>query len=229
MARPDIVVAIGLKAAQLAHDRLPSTPLIYALVPAPERHGLAGPMVTGISADIPPGLELEVLRSLAPDVRRVGVVVGPSSKEWTREAKVAAKRLRMHLEVSTAGDLGELGPKVRELASRADALWLAPDPSFSTPEVFRLELAQSLAHRVPLLAFAPPLVDAGALAAAAPDLGWLGERLAEMTRRVQSGERPGDVPTSPIRHVRPFVNLATARAIGREVPGAALSGAEVVP
>jgi len=227
-AKPEVVVAIGLKAALLARDAVPHTPLVYALVPAPERHGLVGARITGVSAEVPPALELNVLRSLAPDVRSVGVVVGPLASDWTRDAYQAAARLGLELNVATVDGLDQLGPRVRDLASHSDAIWLAPDPDVATPEVFRLELAQSLAHRVPLLSFAPPLVSAGALVAAAPDLDWLGAHLAEMTRRIIAGERPGSIPAGPIRRVRPMVNLATARAIGREVPGAALGNAEVI-
>ena len=227
-ARPDVVVAIGLRAASLAHERFPRVPLVYALVPAPERHGLAGPGVTGVSAEVVPALELEVLHSLAPDVRRVGVALGLGASDWIREASDAAERLELTLVVVTVNGVEQLGPRIRELATQSDALWLPADPTVATPEVFRLELAQSLSHRLPLLVFAPPLVNAGALAAAAPDLDWVGGRLADSVRRILAGERAGSIPATPIRRVHAVANLATARAIGRELPGAALGNAEVV-
>jgi len=227
-AKPDVVVAIGLRAASLAHERMPGVPLVYAMVPAPERHGLAGPSITGVSAEIAPALELDVLRALAPDVRRVGVVVGPDAATWTREANEAAARLELKLEVAAVTDLDQLGPRVRELAARTDALWLPADSTVATPEVFQLELSQALAHRLPLLVFAPPLVHAGGLAAAAPDLDWVGSRLADAVRHVLAGGRAGDIPPTCVRRVRIVANLATARAIGRELPGAVLGNAEIV-
>jgi len=228
-ANPAVVVAIGLKAAELAREHLPKVPLVYALVPSPEHHGLTGPRVTGVSAEVPPGLELEALHTLAPNVRRVGVVLGPGASGWIRDASEAAERIGLTLVAESVDGVEELGPRIRELATHSDALWLPADPTVATPEAFRLELAQSLERRIPLLVFAPPLVSAGALAAAAPDVDWVGERLAEMVRRVQAGERPGSIPVTPVRKVRIVANLATARAIGRELPGAALGAAEVVP
>jgi putative ABC transport system substrate-binding protein len=227
--RPDVVVAIGLRAASLAHERFPRVPLVYAMVPAPERHGLNGPTVTGVSAEVEPALELEVLHSLAPDVRRIGVAIGPGASDWIREASEAAERMELTLVIETASGVEQLGPRIRELAAHSDALWLPADPTVAAPEVFRLELAQSLSHRLPLLVFAPPLVNAGALAAAAPDLEWVGGRLADSVKRILAGERAGSIPATPVRRVRVVANLATARAIGRELPGAVLGDAEVVP
>jgi ABC-type uncharacterized transport system substrate-binding protein len=102
------------------------------------------------------------------------------------------------------------------------------DPEVASPEVFQFMLQQSVAHRFPLFAFAPGLVRAGALAAAVPDLDWVGRRIADAVRRVQSGERAGDVPATGVQRVKVFANLATARAIGRELAPAALRNAEVV-
>lgn len=228
MAAPEVVVALGLRAAALVHDRLPRTPLVYALVPAPERHDLVGSWVTGVAADIAPAIELGALHALVPDVRRVGVLVGADAGDWTRDARAAARRSGLELEVAVIAGVDEVGPRIRDLASRTDALWMPADPAIATPEVFRFMLEQSVAHRRPLFAFASGLVQAGALAAAVPDLDWVSERIADAVRRVQSGERAGDVPATLVRRVRLFANLATARAIGREMPSDALRNVELV-
>ncbi len=227
-AAPEVVVAVGLQAATLVHDRLPRTPMVYALVPSPERHDLVGSGVTGVAADVAPAAELGALQSLVPDVRSVGVVVGPDERDWTREATAAARRLGLQLEVATITSVDEVGPRVRDLLTRVEALWMPADPAIASPDVFRFMLQESVEHRCPLFTFAPGLVRAGALAAAAPDLDWVGRRAAEAVRRVQSGERAGDVPPTGVQRVHVFANLATARAIGRELPPDALRHAEVV-
>jgi putative tryptophan/tyrosine transport system substrate-binding protein len=227
-ARPEVVVAIGLRAATLVRDELPRTSMVFCLVPSPARHQLVGSRITGISADIPPALELELLRAAAPDVRKIGVLVGPRSESWVREARAAGERLGLTLRVAKIESIEQLGPQVRELAAETDALWLPADPDVATPEAFRFTLGEALQRRRPLLAFSPGLVRSGAFAAAAPDLEWVGARTAEAVRRIQSGERASDIPVLAIRQVRLVTNLKTARALGRELPGPALTGAEVV-
>jgi len=198
------------------------------MVPTPARHRLIGSRITGVAADVPPALELAMLRRIAPDVRSVGVLVGPRSDAWAREARAAGERVGIAVSVTRIESLDQLGPCVRALVQRVDAVWMPADADIATPEAFRLTVAEALQHRRPMLAFAPGLVRGGALAAAAPDLDWVGARVAEAVRRIRSGERASDVPAIPMRQVRLIANLATARALGRELPAAALSGAELV-
>jgi len=225
---PEVVVAVGLRAAAFLRDRLPRTPLVYCMVPSPARHQLIGSRITGISADVPPSLELALLRRVAPDVRRVGVLVGRHSDAWVREARVAGERLGIEVQVARIESVDQLGPRMRSLVQQTDAIWLPADAEVATPEAFRLTVAEALLHRRPLLAFAPGLVRGGALAAAAPDLDWVGAKTADAVRRIRSGERASDVPAIPIRQVRLVANLTTARALGRELPPEALAGAELV-
>lgn len=226
-SNPEVVVAVGLRAAVLVHERMPRTPMVFALVPAPERHDLIGSWVTGVTADIPPSIELGIFRALAPDVKRIGVVVGPNPEPWLGLARASARRLGIELVAAPVGGVEHVGAGLRSLLGRVDALWMPADADIASPEAFRFAMAEALRYRLPLLAFSPALVQAGAMAAAAPDLDWVGERMAEQVRRIQSGERAGDVPSTPVRRARAVANLSTARAIGRELPAQALRDAEI--
>ncbi len=227
-SNPEIVVAVGLRAATLLRDRLPRLPMVYCMVPAPEHHDLVGSRITGVSADIPPAVELALLHETAPDVKRVGVIVGRSSDAWLRLAGPAAAKLGVTLEVARVGSIDQLGPRVRALFGHVDALWMPADADVATPEAFRFAMAAALDHRLPFFTFAPALVRAGAYAAAAPDLEWMASRIVEAIRRVQSGERAGDVPCMEMKRVKLVANLSTARALGRELPAPVLRDAELV-
>jgi putative ABC transport system substrate-binding protein len=225
---PEIVVAVGLKAATLVRDRMPRVPMVYCMVPSPERHDLVGSRITGVSADIPPVLELTLLHETAPDARRVGVIVGRNSDDWLKLAEPAAAKVGVILEVARVGSIDQLGPRVRALLDHVDALWMPADADVATPEAFRFAMAEALKHRLPFFTFAPALVRAGAYAAATPDLDWVAGRIVEAVRRVQSGERAGDVPSTEVKRVKLVANLSTARALGRELPATLLRDAELV-
>lgn len=228
--RPEAVVAVGLRAALFARDNFPRIPLVHTMVVDPARHDLVGAWITGVSSDVPPVQSLEALRHAAPDVRRVGVVVGPGGASTVlRQAREAAQRTGIVLIEERIPDLVALPVRARGLVERVDALWLLADATVATPEGFRFLLDLSLAHRKPLLVFAEPLVRAGAFAALCPDYGWIGERAAEAVRRIQAGERAGDIPIASLRRTRLVMNLATARAIGRSVPPDAIESAAVLP
>jgi len=227
---PDAVVAVGLRAALFTRDQLARTPLVFCAVQRPDRRGLQGVWVTGVSGDVPPAAELAGLKAAAPDVRRVVLFYGRGSgAPFARAARAAAASLGLELIEVPLADLSELAGAGRGGAERADALWMPPDPVIAAPEAFQFLLRLSLDRRIPLLTFSEALVRAGALAGACPDFNVVGEQLAEIVRRIQAGERPGDIPVTTARRVRWWFNRSTARALGRELPPLAVRGGEVVP
>ena len=228
--RPDAVVAIGPRAAVLARDRLSRTPVVYCIVPDPQRYELEGARITGVSAEGPPEADLQALLRAAPDVRRVGVILGASRRDdFARRARAAAAHAGVTLVEARVEDAGSLAARAREVVESVDALWMPADPVAATPEGFRFLLDLSLRHGKPLLAFAESLVRAGALVAMCPDYTWIGSRAAEAVRRIQAGERAGDIPVASLKRTRMVLNLATARALKREIPSAVVADALVVP
>ncbi len=228
--RPDAVVAIGLRAALYARDHLPRTPLVYCAVQDPRRHHLDGAWITGVSIEIAPEVELASLKSAAPDVRRVAVFFGrESGATLVRGMRRAAGAAGLELVEVALADLSELAGRAREVVSHVDALWMPADPMVAASEPFRFLLKLSLDQRKPLFVFSDALVRAGALAAVVPDYARAGALAAEAVRRIQAGERAGDVPAASAQRTRLVVNEATARALGRELPLATRRDGEVVP
>jgi putative ABC transport system substrate-binding protein len=226
--RPDAIVAIGLRAALFARDRMPRTPLVFASVLEPERHGLMGAHITGVSAAVSPRSQLEALRGVAPDVKRVTIVMGPRVRaDLSRSLRSASAETGIEIDPIEITDLAELGARVREAASKTGALWLPADPTVATPETFSFMLKLSLERRQPLIVFNDALVREGALLAACPDYREVGGQIADLVRRIQGGERAGDIPVAPPRRTRVVVNQSTARAIGRLIPVAEV-GVEVI-
>ena len=228
--RPEVIVAVGVKAALFARDRLSSVPLVFCVVPNYKRFDLTGSSITGVSADVPPERDLAALRSALPGVKRVGLLFGRGSgAALARQARAAADATGITLVEAPVADLSDLQRVARDLAGRVDALWLPADPTVATPEVFHALLELSLAQHKPLLVFSESLVRSGALVAASPDYAWMGAQAAAVVRRIQDGERAGDIGVLPLRRTRVVLNSATARALGCIMPSAAGGGIEVLP
>lgn len=228
--RPDAIVAMGLRASIYARDHFPRTPLVFCSVQNPERSDLGGTWITGVSTDVPSDVELTMLRSAAPDVRRLAVFYGlETGAEFARGARAAAAAAGLELVEVPLADLSELAGRAREAVPRADALWLPADPTVAASEPFRFLLKLSLEQRKPLFVFSDALVRAGALAAVTPDYLAAGVQAAGAVRRIQSGERAGDIPVASVRRARLVLNEATARALGRELPLAVRRAGKVVP
>jgi len=200
-AHPAVVVALGRRAAMLVHERLPQVPLVYAMVRAADRIGLAG-----------------VLKDLAPEVRRVGVVFGRDAGEpRMRLARAAARAAGVELLEAPIARPAELSEQARALAARADAFWLPADSVTMAPEVFRYLLDLSISTRRPLVVFSESLVRAGALAAVTPDYRWVGGELARLAHRARTSG-PTRVPVVPLERTRIAFNPAVAQTLALPSP-----------
>lgn len=228
--RPDAIVAIGARAARLAHDRLPQIPLVLCAVPPPERMSLHGDALTGVTIEIAPSTALQALRAVAPDVRRVAVFYAPSTGlEMLRAARAGAATLGLTLVEVPVPALDQLAPRAQKAIAEADAMWLPPDPEIAAPEAFRFLLDLSLRTRKPLFAFSEQLVRAGALAAVVPDWEAAGAQAAEVMARLEAGADPNDLPLVGVRRTRIVINRTTASVLGRRLPDGLPLTAEVLP
>jgi ABC-type uncharacterized transport system substrate-binding protein len=65
--------------------------------------------------------------------------------------------------------------------------------------------------------------------AVAPDYAWIGTQAAEVVRRLENGERAGDIGVLPLRRTHVVINSAAARALGCSLPVAVSGEIEVLP
>ena len=228
-SRPDVIVAVGLKAALFARDHVPRVPLVFCVVPNFERFDLVGSSITGVSTDVPVDREIAALLATAPAVRRIGMLYGTGGGDaLARRARAAAQAEGVSLIAAPVAGVSELERVAHALVDQVDALWIPADPTVATPEAFRFLLQLSLEHRKPLRVFAESLVRSGALVAVSPDYSWMGARAADLVRRIQGGERAGDIAVVPLQRMHVVLNPGTAQVLGLVVPGASRD-VEVLP
>jgi putative ABC transport system substrate-binding protein len=225
---PEAIVAIGLRAALFARDHVPRTPIVFCAVQEAARGELTGAWITGVTIEVPPAVEFAAWRRVAPGVRRVAMFRGARSGPMFARLERAAADHGLQLVDVPLDDLAQLAPRAREVAPRVDALWMPADTALAAGEAFQFLLRLSLDQRKPLFVYSDALVRAGAMAAIAPDYAAAGEQAADAVRRIQSGERPGDIPVAAVRRTRVVVNEATARAVGVELSDTLRRDAEIL-
>ncbi len=212
---PRVIVGLGAKAAWIAHTELPEIPLIFALVVSPERYGLVGEGLAGVSHDVPPDMQLAQLTLVAPDVKRLGMILGESNDSMdSAQAIRAAERAGLELVVLRVSTERHVRKAWHELRSEVDALWLVPDPLVVTPENFRYLREQAAYAGVPIITDSEDLVRAGALMCVAPDREIVGDQVAEMANDLLAGTPIGDLTHQPAGAVRVLLNVETQEAVG---------------
>ncbi len=212
-ADPEVVFALGAKAAWTVRNLMPHTPLIYAAVLDPERYGLPGTQVTGIRATVAPVTYLSQVSAYFPAVRSIGVIRGPDFSEDDERALLdAAKEVGLTLKVVRADTPRAFRKAFNALAEEMDAVWVSPERGVLTPEGFRTAVEEMRRRRKPLLADTVNMVTAGAAFAVTPNPEGIGRQAAAIAKRILDGAAPAIMPVADPLELSTAINLRTLQA-----------------
>ena len=221
----DLIFTSQEAATQAAKDATKRVPIVFTLVGDPVGAGIVaslaqpGGNVTGISS-LQTELvakRLEVLKTLAPAVRRVWLIyygVDLSTTPMVRKALEAAQRMKLEVVPKGVLDASELRRVLREV--RRDDAVLTPEGS--SPDLAIAIIEQSLALKVPAVFGTALWVGYGGLMSYGPDYYAQGVQAAALVAKIRRGARPLDLPVEGAEKIDLAVNLKTADLLGLTVP-----------
>jgi putative ABC transport system substrate-binding protein len=224
-ARVDLIFTSQEAATNAAKDATESVPIVFTLVGDPvgasivTKLGQPGGNVTGVSS-LQTELvakRLEVLKTLAPAVRRVWLVyysVDLGTTPMVTKALEAAQRLNLEVLPKGVLDADELKRVLREVR-RGDAV-LAPEGS--NPDLTIAIIERSLALRAPAVFGTALWIGYGGLISYGPDYYAQGVQAAALVAKILRGARPQDLPVEGAEKIDLAVNLKTADLLGLTVP-----------
>lgn len=208
---PDLVFAVGLKAAISAKLEIFDTPVVFCMVLNPEAYDLPTSNMTGISVRAPPEAQLAALRSVMTSRQRVGVVYAEDQTEgFIRDARKAAHQLGLDLVAVTINRQEDIPHALRVLLPKIDVLWLIQDQVVVSESSIPVFLESSLNARVPIFTFSSTLVQQGAVGALVLDPWAVGQQAARLslTRLKDAGVSAGSLETP--EHWQWALNLRSA-------------------
>jgi putative ABC transport system substrate-binding protein len=175
------------------------------------------------------GKWLELLREVAPQVSRVGVVRdmgGPAGVgQW---AVIQAFASPMGVELSPIHlTSGETERDVVDFAGAPNGGLIVGVGTIATIQR-DLIVALAARHRLPTIYPYRFFVEAGGLMSYGPNLIDLYRRAAAYVDRILKGEKPADLPVQAPTKYELVINLKTAKALGLEVPPTLLARADEV-
>jgi putative ABC transport system substrate-binding protein len=232
------VIVVGGASFVIAAKQATSTiPIVFAGAGDPVGTGLVaslarpGGNITGLSIQAPDlaGKRIELLREVAPGVRRLAIMTNagnPTDVLQMREAQAAARALGIEaipVEIRRAEDIG---PAFDALKGRTDALHVTGDPLMVTNRIRINTLAQGL--RLPAIYNAREFVDAGGLMSYGPNFPDLYRRAAEHVSKILRGAKPADLPVEQPTKFDLIINLTTAKVLGLTLPPTVLARANEV-
>jgi ABC-type uncharacterized transport system substrate-binding protein len=213
-----LVVAIGVDAANTAIQTAdPGTPILCVLIPKVAFEALTGGKkenrkITAIFLDTPPGRQLELIRQLLPQAKRVGAVLGNVSVKEKESLRIAARDKGLFLQAELAQRDTELYAVLKSVLAEADVFLAVPDPVVINAATAQNVLITAFKSQVPVIGYSANYVKAGALAAVFSTPLQIGQEAGQMINNYQ---RTNNLPLAKTpRYFSVGVNAAVLRSFG---------------
>ena len=158
---PDKLVAIGLSAAR-AGQKVPDVPMVFCQVFNYQDHNLISLKAKGIKFLPPFSLQLEIWKELSPNLRKVGLIIGPNQEELVAEIRQAAEQFQVELLTETVQSDKEALYAFKRLTAQIQGFWLLPDNRVLSPTVLREMVSYGRKHGNQTVVFSPQLLSLGA-------------------------------------------------------------------
>jgi ABC-type uncharacterized transport system substrate-binding protein len=221
---PDIIVVWANPAAAIVREATQTIPIVFVVVSDPVGGGFVtnlahpGGNITGFQnfETAIGGKWLQVLKEIAPDVRRVAFVHSPDISAhvaFMRAAEAGSASLGMTVTPVGLRGAAEIEPALRAFAKEPDGgLIVAPSPFNTTNQTLILGLTAEL--RLPAIYPFRYFAENGGLASYGFDTV---QQHASYVDRILKGEKPGNLPVQAPTKYDLVINLKTAKALGLNV------------
>ena len=230
IATPDNAASVAAKAATDA------IPIVFQIGADPVKLGLVaslnrpGGNATGISYftfELGPK-RLGLLRDLMPGGADIFVLVDPTSPIANAALQdLAAAAGGQQLSVLDASNAQEINAAFPAMAQkRAPALVMIPAALFVSRRVQLATLAAR--HAIPVIYTSREFAEAGGLMSYGTNLADNYRQVGTYTGRILKGAKPADLPVVQPTKFEFVINLATAKAVGIDVPATLLARADEV-
>jgi putative ABC transport system substrate-binding protein len=223
---PDVILAVTSAATGPLLQSARAVPIVFVLVAEPVAAGFVdslarpGGNATGfmLFEYSIGGKWLELLKEIAPGVKRVGFLQDPA---------VAAGPGQFGAIQASASSVGVEARPIRGITAFARSANGGLIVAGGTAPLHRnVVITLAARHRLPALYPDPVFVTDGGLIAYGPDRVDEFRRAATYVDRILKGEKPADLPVQAPTKYELVINLKAARALGLEVPPQLLTRAD---
>jgi len=218
----DLVLAVATPSAQAAAQAITNVPVLFSAVTDPVDAKLVasneapGANVTGTSDMNPVDEQLKLLKELAPDAKKVGIVYSSgeaNSAVQVKMAEEAAKSLGLSIEKAAVSASSEVQQAASSLD--VDAYYVPTDNAVVSALEGLLQVAEK--NNVPVISADGESVKRGATATYGINYEKLGEQTAAMAVKILKDEaKPATLPVETISEVDLYLNEKAAKKVGIE-------------
>jgi ABC-type uncharacterized transport system substrate-binding protein len=236
---PDVVLASGGTIVEAFQQASHTIPIVFVNTIDPVGGGYVeslarpGTNATGFASFefSMSGKWLELLKEIAPGVKRVAVIRDasvPAGSGGFAAIQTVAPSLGVELTPVGVRDSDEIERAITTFARASNGALIVVGPVSSVRPHYDLIIAVAARHRLPAVYPNRPFVISGGLMSYGNDPVDPYRRAAGYVDRILKGEKPADLPVQAPTKYELVINLKTAKALGLEVPPTLLARADEV-
>ncbi|MFY1069096.1 ABC transporter substrate-binding protein [Enterococcus sp. AD013-P3] len=221
-AKPDVLLAIATPAAQALANETKDLPITVTavtdlagakLVASNEK---PGSNVTGTTDWAPVEKQIDLLLSIVPDAKTIGIAYNAgetNSKIQADAAEKALKKAGVNAKVLTANTTNDVQQVMTSLAKDVEGIYIPTDNTFATAAPVVGDVAKQT--KTPVITGSVEQVEGGALATYGIDYKSLGKLTGKMAAEILDGKNtPADMPVQSATDFTLVVNDEMAQALG---------------
>ena len=230
----DVVIGIATPAAQGLASATSDIPVIMGAISDPVGAKLVKNLdkpegnVTGVSNHVPHAQTVELIQTITPDAKTIGVLYASSEdnsvsqvKEFTQYAEEAGLTVVEYAVPST----NEITTTMSVMTSKVDAIFVPQDNTIAS--AFPTVVTAANAAKIPVYSSVDTMVKQGSIASVAQSQYDLGLETAKIAVKILAGKKVSEVPVKVVDTGVPTVNLKAAKELGITIPDSLLEEADI--
>lgn len=233
--KPDVIVAIATPSAQAVVAATKSIPVVYSGVTDPVAAQLvkewkaSGTNVTGVSDVLELEKQVDLIKRVVPNVKRVGMVYNPgeaNSAVVVKALKELLGKSGITLVEAAAPRTVDVGSAAKSLIGKVDVIYTNTDNNVVSAYEALVKVGNDA--KIPLVASDTDSVKRGAIAALGVNYYDLGRQTGKVVARILKGEKPGDIASATSSKLELFVNTTAAQKQGVTLSADLIKSAKTV-
>ncbi|WP_368243382.1 MULTISPECIES: ABC transporter substrate-binding protein [Enterococcus] len=219
---PDLLLGIATPAAVSLANETTDIPIVVTAVTdlveakLAESNEAPGRNITGTSDMVPIDKQIQLLLSIVPDAKTIGIMYNAGEANSKIQADLAEKALKdagVDVKVLTANTTNDVQQVTTSLAKDVDGIYVPTDNTFASAAAVVGEVAKET--KTPIVAGSVEQVEDGALATFGIDYKSLGKQTGELAAKILDGdEKPATTPVETANKLELVVNQEMATALG---------------
>lgn len=230
----DVVIGIATPAAQGLASATSDIPVVMGAISDPVGAKLVKNLdkpegnVTGVSNHVPHAQTVELIQTITPDAKTIGVLYVSSEdnsvsqvKEFTQYAEEAGLTVVEYAVPST----NEITTTMSVMTGKVDAIFVPQDNTIAS--AFPTVVTAANAAKIPVYSSVDTMVKQGSIASVAQSQYDLGLETAKIAVKILAGKKVSEVPVKVVDTGVPTVNLKAAKELGITIPDSLLEEANI--